>query len=375
MVKIMKIEKGGMKNAFNFLFRQFLEKNLVDMVLVSQETFSGDNMAQTLVKDVGKLVRINPLAPVMPVNSSKLIANITHQKLGKRIAAVLKPCEIRATIELAKFNQVSLDNLIIIGIDCPGVFSVKDYAKLVKQLGGSELLVNKFLKITEVGKFPLEGYMPRKACQICELPTSEKADLVVGTIGRVKEEEIFLQAQTPTGQKILNKLSLEKGKLPPGREKAILKLIKKRKEKRGMVFKEIQNEMGSFSLLLSQFSTCILCYNCRRVCPMCYCTECVFDTPMFKYQPSKYAEWAEKKGAIKLPKDMLLFHLTRMSHMIVSCVGCGQCEEACPNDLPLGSIFPAVADKVQEIFGYLPGKDVQEEPPLITFREEELEPR
>jgi formate dehydrogenase subunit beta len=59
--------------------------------------------------------------------------------------------------------------------------------------------------------------------------------------------------------------------------------------------------------------------------------------------------------------------------MISSCVGCGQCESACSNDIPVAKIFTVLGDKIQDIFEYVPGRSLDEELPLATFKEDELE--
>ena len=81
--------------------------------------------------------------------------------------------------------------------------------------------------------------------------------------------------------------------------------------------------------------------------------------------------WARQKGAYRLPADTTLFHLTRLNHMDLSCVGCGMCTQACPAELPVGQVFRAIGDKVQATFEYLPGRDVSEPLPLVTFKEDE----
>jgi formate dehydrogenase subunit beta len=73
-----------------------------------------------------------------------------------------------------------------------------------------------------------------------------------------------------------------------------------------------------------------------------------------------------------MPTDTLIFQLTRLNHMATSCVGCGMCESACPNDLPVATIFRAVGEKVQALFDYVPGRSLEEELPVATFREDEL---
>ena len=74
-----------------------------------------------------------------------------------------------------------------------------------------------------------------------------------------------------------------------------------------------------------------------------------------------------------MPADTLLFHLTRMNHMGNSCVGCGACEEACPNDIPLLKIFQLIGSETQELFGYVPGRNVEEPLPATAFKEKEFE--
>ena len=69
--------------------------------------------------------------------------------------------------------------------------------------------------------------------------------------------------------------------------------------------------------------------------------------------------------------DTLLFQLTRMNHMSASCVSCGMCTSACPANIPVGSIFSAVGEQVQKVFEYVPGQDVAEALPLITFHPNE----
>jgi len=81
---------------------------------------------------------------------------------------------------------------------------------------------------------------------------------------------------------------------------------------------------------------------------------------------------AARKGAIRMPSDTVLYHITRMNHMITSCVGCGQCESGCPSRVPLTAIFRSMAQKVQALYDYVPGRSLEEPPPVTTFKEKEL---
>jgi formate dehydrogenase subunit beta len=81
--------------------------------------------------------------------------------------------------------------------------------------------------------------------------------------------------------------------------------------------------------------------------------------------------WARRKGAYRLPADTALFHLTRLNHMVLSCIGCGMCTSDCPAELPVGVVFRAIGQETQQVFAYEPGRDVEEPLPLITFQEDE----
>jgi formate dehydrogenase subunit beta len=129
---------------------------------------------------------------------------------------------------------------------------------------------------------------------------------------------------------------------------------------------------GSLEKLSEYLANCVNCYNCRVACPVCYCRECVFVTDVFDHDPGQYLGWAERKGAIRMPTDTLFYHLTRLAHMSTACVGCGQCSNACPNEVPVMELFRSVALRTQAAFDYQAGKDVDRRPPLSEFREQEF---
>jgi len=91
-----------------------------------------------------------------------------------------------------------------------------------------------------------------------------------------------------------------------------------------------------------------------------------------KLYPENYLMRAKNKGGLRFPPDTLLFHLGRMSHMVFSCVSCGTCEDACPVSIPIAQVFALVADNAQELFHYVPGENIGEPHPLVTFKEEEF---
>ena len=81
---------------------------------------------------------------------------------------------------------------------------------------------------------------------------------------------------------------------------------------------------------------------------------------------------AQRKSGLKLPPDVLLFHLGRMSHMSVSCVSCGACEDACPADVPVSMLFALAGRDTQAVFDYEPGRRLDEAIPHTVFKFEEL---
>jgi len=287
--------------------------------------------------------------------------------VSKKTAVVMKPCEFRALIELVKLKQASLDNLVLIGVDCYGAYSVTDYAQFA-----SEKTSDNFVKGTVAGK---EDSKLRTACLICEYPAPLTSDLTIGLFGVDPEKGLLLQANSEQGEEILEKLGLNTGTgddMAKKRDKAVSQLLSKRQKERKEFFDQTREEVGGFEKLSAVFAPCINCHNCMTACPVCYCRECFFESPTFELEADRYLAQAEKREALRMPTDILLFHLTRMTHMGASCVGCGACEEACPNDIPLLKIFQLTGDRVQKLFEYIPGRSLEDELPMATFREDEL---
>lgn len=363
---ILPIGNQGVLGAIRQFLAGLLEKKLVDTLLVPLELPTGDNVVPTIVSRPEQLKTANPLAPVMPVNAARLVSRITMVSPSpERLGVVLRPCELRALVELVKLKQAALDKLLLIGVDCFGTYSVSDYEKLGKE-GSSP--TEDLLSRVQGGK---EAPMLRKACQICEYPVPMGADLTIGLLGADLGKSILLVGGTPEGEKVMQDLGLEEAKAEE-RQPAIAKLTEERTKKKEALLQQTREEVSGLDKLMATLATCINCHNCKTACALCYCKECFFDSPVFEFEAEKYLGWAKRKGALRLPNDTLLFHLTRLNHMVISCVGCGLCTEACPNDIPVSNIFRLVGEQVQKMFDYVPGRSLDEELPLTTFKEEEL---
>lgn len=361
---ILKQVNNRLLETFDEFFKKLFDKKIVDALLVPQETSLGSSCAHTLIKDPSKIIRTNPLAPILLVNAAKLISNLTAWNPGQKIGVVLRSCEIRALVELVKFQQAAVDQLVIIGVDCLGTFEPREFRKIAEE--NRESMTEDFI----AGELFERGYRLRTACQVCEHPVPEGAHLTLGIIGVNTSKGLLLQGS----DELMDKLGLPEGKTPSTREKAVHNLISQRSKRKQEMLKESRERFGNLKGLLGEFVNCKRCYNCRAECPICYCKECIFLTRVFDHKPDQYLRWAERKGAIKLPYDTLLYHLTRLNHMATSCISCGLCSSACPNDLPVFELFHLIGPEVQEVFEYVPGRNVEEQPPVVTFKEEELEP-
>jgi formate dehydrogenase subunit beta len=356
-------------------FRDLLEKEVVEAFLIPKKLPSGDGYCQTLIRDPKMLVGVNPLAPTLPVQSARPISHLTITDPGCKIGAVLKSCEIRAVIELAKFLQVKLDRLVVIGVDCLGTYEPSDYAKMSREEGEGVSITRGLLKGAEEGKIePRDGYDLRLACQICEYPNPQNADLVIGLFGHNPQKEIYVQLRDGLASELDEKgiLAFTEGG-SSSRDRVVERLTEERLKRRDEVFDAFRSTVKSLPDLMDSLSTCIRCHNCMVACPICYCKECVFRTPTLEHNADQFLRWADRKGGVRMPTDTLLFHLIRLSHMVTSCIGCGLCDSACPNDLPVATLFRAVGHKVQGMFDYTPGRSVDDEPPVATFKEDELQ--
>jgi formate dehydrogenase subunit beta len=201
---------------------------------------------------------------------------------------------------------------------------------------------------------------------MCEKPHVEEADITLELFGSSLREGVPVRLP----DSVAVTLEMEPTEENRGRAEVVQKVVAARCQVRDTWLAEMSERLDQEGLQ-GILAACVRCHNCMAVCPICYCKTCLFRSPVFEPEPMAYLQWARQKGAYRMPSDTMLFHLTRLNHMVLSCVGCGMCTSACPTDLPVGRVFRAVAQQVQELFDYVPGRDVEEPLPMVTFREDE----
>jgi formate dehydrogenase subunit beta len=362
----LSFKKGELNRELADFFKSMIEKGAVHALLAPM-TQPEKGVMQTLVTDPSNIENIDPFAPVVPVNGAKIASSVTATPSGRKIAMVLRSCEVRALVELVKLKQANLDDVLLIGIDCFGRYENLDFFKFQEQGKTSE----DFLENAAAGNTQNNDFDISAACKICEFPVPDNVDLRLCVIG-TGSDAVYIESLTPKGDKALEILGLSTGDSPGSRDSEVEKLTKKRTEARDKAFAEYRESTNSIQALEKRLAGCINCYNCRVACPVCYCKECVFVTDTFRHNGDQYMGWADNSGTLKMPTDTTFYHLTRMSHMSLFCVGCGQCTSACPNSIDLMPVFRTVAQKTQGRFDYQAGRAFDEEQPLAVFNSDEL---
>jgi formate dehydrogenase subunit beta len=350
--------------AVRSFLRMLMERGALDILYVPLETETGA-IVPALITDPARIERANPLAPVMPINGARAVSALTGKGAPARLGAVLRPCEARALIELVKLQQASLDNVTLIGMDCPGTCEVNEY--VTAQRAG-EVNLTGFWEAASKGE-PLPGAALRPACQMCTHSVPEQVGIQLQWFGADLSQGIPVELEDEIAAKLEMIPAVEE--LSDQRKTVIEELLGERGRVRESELAAMQGRLSSDGGMAEIFATCIRCHNCMTACPICYCKTCLFKTAAFDHSPEQYLRAAQRKGALRMLSDAMLFQMTRLNHMGTSCVSCGMCTSACPSDIPVGAVFSTIGSQVQAVFEYVPGRDVAEPLPLITFQADE----
>jgi ferredoxin len=110
---------------------------------------------------------------------------------------------------------------------------------------------------------------------------------------------------------------------------------------------------------VAQYRKCNKCFGCTITCPVCFCDDCVLEDRTF----------VAEKG---IPPGMA-FHMVRTMHMADKCIECGECERACPAEIPLLTMRKMLAKDMKELYNFAAGDEKTVSPLNTTLDGEPME--
>lgn len=339
--RIIQVSEANTLGAVQEFMAAFLHHNLVDALFVPQ-TAADSTVSAALVSNPDAIKRSNPFAPVMVANAAKQVAEATMKQPNRHIGAVLRPCEIRALVELAKRGRANLVNLTVVGIDCLGTFAPLDYVHKLLTAGGAIEMTIQCMQVAEEGEIACQT---RTACQMCERPAPRGADVTLGFIGVDATRELLVIAADESADARLKLSDMTRREATERevvkREATLTNIIAKHNAFMDKELSKLEMSFGGLAGVLTALATCTECRACVQACPL-------YD------------------GELDDTSLSLVGQLSAAAKWLVSCSGCGMCEESCPNNVPLSVVARALSRPLRAKFGYTPGRSVEEKLPWAT---------
>jgi formate dehydrogenase subunit beta len=375
-----KAELGG---AVTQLLKFALENKIVDGVFAVKKGQDIYDAVPVFITDPKEVDQTAGSLHCGTLLMSKLVKKYLEGANNMKIAMTVKGCDMMGLYELAKRQQVNLDNIIMIGVNCGGSVSPITARKMIADKFGvdpdtvhkEEIDKGQFIIEYEGGHKGISmdeleeaGYGRRPNCRRCKVKVPRQADLACGNWGVIGDKAgkaTFVEVCSDKGANLFDqavKAGVLKTSAPEPKglemrtkvENAMLKLGDKWRAKD---FGALGEGRERLKKIVEDTARCIKCYSCISACPICYCVECSTKKP-YLVTPGK------------VPPGFM-FHLIRFAHIADSCVNCGQCQELCPMDIPNSLHMHAQQTELEKMFGHVPGVDMSL--PLLALVEEREE--
>jgi len=268
---------------------------------------------------------------------------------GKKIGIVVKGCDSRSVVELLQEKLIDRDGVVIFGMPCDGVV---DLSKIKAKLADAGLTAGKVeavaadgktvsvtaagkveavaadgktVSVTAAGKavtMPFADVAADK-CLHCQFPNAVLADAYVG-------DPIAPAPASPAGNADMAALDAM----------------------------SVPERMAFWRYHMDR---CIRCYACRNACPMCVCRDhCIAQ--------SREPHWLSQEDSVT---EKLMFQVVHAMHLAGRCTECGECQRACPMDIPVLALKKHLNSTIHDLFDYQAGVDPVAIPPLLQFKVEE----
>lgn len=296
-----------------------------------------------LVAQGASMARVNPLLPLMHANAAAALRAAVEDKGGGPMVAVLRPCEVRAAIELVKQEKTDLQDVILVGVDCLSTYE-PSYWEQGNRLHADRpaWLESEALHLAETGQVRTEGY--RLACELCDRPSADyrAADILIGLVGVPNQERILVLADEAKDaswglESLTDRPATERETVD--REVALWRLAERRREAATARLEALGLMDAYPGVIMGYMRKCNLCGDCIDACP----------------------QWSEElRGALALGKDAFIQALLTATQRLASCSGCGMCQVHCAEGIPLSAIQRALSQQIQQRMHYVAGRDVHD---------------
>lgn len=351
---ILHVQDGNTVKTLQYFLAAWWKQMNLDAMLVPVELPDYTGVSAQVVTQPTGLEKINPFAPMMLNNTASMVQGFLEDHPSSRLAVVLRPCELRALIELRKRHRVRYqpvmagndqESLVLIGVDCAGTFSQADYIQHVNSHQGDTEIIH--VKLSYGRQDSYLPYQVRQTCQMCDSPGPLGADVIIGTIGIEPQGILLVIARNEEIDASLKLQEITDGIATESqvvfREMMVGKLVDKRTEKRFALMRNDALLAEEMTTALAMFARCTLCADCLDACPL-YDGELAGMLGVGEGRQSGHSLFAE---------------LVRVSRWLASCSGCGMCQQSCPHGVSLAQVVTTLSHRIQNELHYRPGDPSQ----------------